>query len=176
MCLNSMRAVIPKINSKVLLDLQVPCFKISKQQAIANFLNTKTSSINNYLKSKSSELTNLVDSKTHLYNSINNDYKTTRLKYVATVISGKTLSNKPVLNNPQQVNVISFKHVLDNNIVTSDLQSGNVSSDFLVKNKLEYNDVLITGEGDYHLLGRSGLFKDENNNYVAGAGGFMLFG
>ena len=173
-CINSMRAVIPKINSKVLLDLQVPFFRISRQQAIANFLNTKTSSINNYLKSKSSELTNLVDSKTYVYNSVNNDYKTTRLKYVATVVSGKSLSNKPVLNNPQQVNVVSFKHVLDDNIVISDLQSRNVSSDFLVKNKLEYNDVLITGEGDYHLLGRSGLFKDKTNNYVAGAGVYVI--
>lgn len=173
-CINSMRAVIPKINSKVLLDLQVPCFKISKQKAIANFLDTKTSSINNYLKSKSSELTNLVDSKTHLYNSINTYYKITRLKYVSTVISGKSLSNKPVLTNSQYVHVISFKHVLDDNIITSDLQSGNVSSDFLAKNKLKYNDVLITGEGDYHLLGRSGLFKDEANNYVAGAGVYVI--
>ena len=173
-CINSMRAVIPKINSKVLLDLHVPCFRVSKQQAIANFLDTKTSNINNYLKSKSSELTNLVDSKTHTYNSINNDYKTTRLKYVATIIPGKSLSNKPVLNNPQQVNVVSFKKVLDDNIVTSGLQSGNVSSNFLVKNKLEYNDVLITGEGDYHLLGRSGLFKNKANNYVAGAGVYVI--
>ena len=173
-CINSMRAVIPKINSKVLLDLQVPCFKISKQQAIANFLDTKTSSINNYLKSKSSELTSLLDSKTHLYNYINNDYKTTRLKYVANVIPGKSLSNKPVLNNPQQVNVVSFKYVLDDNIITSGLQSGNVSSDFLAKNRLEYNDVLITGEGDYHLLGRSGLFKDKANSYVAGCGVYVI--
>lgn len=173
-CINSMRAVIPKINSKVLLDLHVPCFRVSKQQAIANFLDTKTSSINTYLKFKSSKLTNLVDAKTHAYNSIKNDYKTTRLKYIATVIPGKSLSNKPVLTNFQQVNVVSFKHVLDDNIATSGLQSGNVSSDFLVKNKLEYNDVLITGEGDYHLLGRSGLFKDKANNYVAGAGVYVI--
>lgn len=152
----------------------VPVLNLDQQQAIANFLDTKTSSINNYLKFKSSKLTNLVDAKTHIYNFIKNDYKTTRLKYIATVIPGKSLSNKPVLTNSQQVNVVSFKHVLDDNIATSDLQSRNVSSDFLVKNKLKYNDVLITGEGDYHLLGRSGLFKDKANNYVAGAGVYVI--
>ena len=152
----------------------VPVPEFNQQDAIANFLDTKTSSINNYLKSKSSKLTNLEDSKTHLYNSINNDYKTARLKYVANVIPGKSSSNKTVLNNPQQVNVVSFKHVLDDNIVTSHLQSGNVSSDFLVKNKLEYNDVLITGLGDYRLLGKSGLFKGKANSYVAGAGVYVI--
>ena len=152
----------------------VPVPNLDQQQAIANFLDTKTSSINNYLKFKSSKLTNLVDAKTHIYNFIKNDYKTTRLKYIATIIPGKSLSNKPVLTNFQQVNVVSFKHVLDDNIATSDLQSGNVSSDFLVKNKLEYNDVLLTGEGDYHLLGRSGLFKNKTNNYVAGNGVYVI--